>query len=122
MKSGAFATRRRALAALVLSIAGTLGACQKGLQPQQFVGRWKSSRLGSTLLLNANGEWEMRDTADRVLQYGVWQLRDRTLVWSVRLNGRLQHDPNAIIDVSPAMFQLRERDGTITRFDRLPAP
>jgi hypothetical protein len=115
-------SRRRALAVLALSIAGALGACQKALQPEQFVGRWKSSRLGSTLLMSSQGEWELRDTSDRVLQYGVWQLRDRTLVWSVRLDGRLQHDPNAIVDLSPTMFQLRERDGSITRFDRLPAP
>ncbi len=122
MTPAVVATRRRALAILALPIAGMLGACQKALQPQQFVGRWKSSRLGSTLVLNANGEWEIRDTEDRVLQYGVWQLRDRTLVWSVRVNGRLEHDPNPVVDVTPQMFQVRERDGTLTRFDRLPAP
>ena len=115
--------RRRLFGILALPIAAALAACDPAPQPKQFVGLWKSSRLGSTLRMTAEGEWEIRDFEDRVLQYGVWQLRDRMLVWTVRLDGgRLHHDPNPVLAVGPDRFELRERDGSITRFVRLGTP
>jgi hypothetical protein len=96
-----------------------LAACQQQLAPAQFAGKWKSSRLATPLVLHGNGEWEIRADDDQVLQYGVWQLRDRSFIWSVKVDGRLQHDPNPIVSVSARRFELRERDGSVTRFDRL---
>lgn len=104
------------IAALAVAL---LAACQQQLGPAQFAGKWKSSRLATPLVLNANGEWEIRAADDQVLQFGVWQLRDRSFIWSVKVDGRLQHDPNPIVSVSARHFELRERDGSVTRFDRL---
>jgi hypothetical protein len=87
---------------------------------EQFVGKWKSSRLATTpLYLHQNGEWEIRTDEDRVLQYGVWQLQDRRMVWSIKMDGRLEHDENAVLSVRPGRFELRERNGSVTVFERL---
>jgi hypothetical protein len=98
-----------------------LAACQPQPKPEQFAGQWKSSRLATPLHLHANGDWEIRD-ADQVLQYGVWQVRDGKFVWSIKMDGQLRRDPNSIVSVKANSFELRERDGSITRFERLPQP
>jgi hypothetical protein len=105
-----------ALIALALS---TLAACQQQPKPENFVGKWKSSRLTTPLVVQANGDWEIRSDDGQVLQYGVWQLRERSFIWSLKLDGQLQHDPNAIVSVGTRRFELRERDGSVTRFDRI---
>jgi hypothetical protein len=102
-----------------LVVLALLAACQQQLQPTQFVGKWKSSRSTAPLTLHANGEWEIRDGDDHVLQYGVWQLRERTLIWSIKLDKQLQRDANAIVSVQKNTFELRERDGSSTRFERI---
>lgn len=107
----------RSIAALLALL--VLAACQASLKPEQFIGKWKSSRLATPLHLHANGEWEIRTQDGPVLQYGVWQLQDHRLVWSVRMGGALMHDPNEIISVSPRRIELRERDGTLTQLERL---
>jgi hypothetical protein len=109
---------------LAQSLAALLGlavlvACQPPPGPAQFVGKWKSSRLATPLHLRANGEWEIRNDDGPVLQYGVWQLHERRFVWSVRIDGALVHDPNDIVSVSQRRFELRERDGRLTQFERL---
>ena len=87
---------------------------------EQFVGKWKSSRLATTpLYLHQNGEWEIRTGEDRVLQYGVWQLQDRRIMWTIKMDGRLNHDENAVLSVRQGRFELRERDGSVTVFERL---
>lgn len=97
-----------------------LTACQKKLEPSQFVGRWKSSRLSTPLLMRDNGEWEIRSREDTVLQYGVWRLDGQRLVWTLRdADGQVMHDANAILSVEPRRFVLAERDGSRTSFDRL---
>ena len=113
------ARRRRflLLAALGLSAA----ACSREPVAEQFVGTWKSSRLAtSPLLMRANGDWEIRSADDRVLQYGVWQVQGRRLLWTIRMNGQVLHDANTILEVDAHSFRLREQDGSVTRFDRLP--
>lgn len=110
-------TRFKSLAPL-LALA-LLAACQQAPKPEQFTGKWKSSRLTTPMHLRANGEWEVRGDDGQVLQYGVWQVQEQRLVWSVRVNGTLVHDPNAIVSVGPRRFELRERDGSLTQFDRL---
>ena len=114
--------RRRLITRLLLAAAGLslLAGCQKKLEPAQFVGTWKSSRLSTPLVMRANGDWEIRAEDDAVLQYGVWQLDGQRLMWTVRqANGAVTHDVNPIVAVEPRRFVLRERDGSETRFDRL---
>ncbi|MBB2484466.1 hypothetical protein H5407_04415 [Mitsuaria sp. WAJ17] len=114
--------RVRMLGGLMMAgLAGTsLTACQKKLEPSQFVGRWKSSRLSTPLLMRDNGEWEIRSREDAVLQYGVWRLEGQRLVWTLRdAHGRVTHDANDILSVEPRRFVLAERDGGRTSFDRL---
>src|SRR4051812_35262042 len=110
---------KRAGAALCLVL---LAACQPHPRPEQFAGQWKSSRLATPLHLHANGDWEIRDGADQVLQYGVWQGRGDNFVWTIRMDGQLQHDPNSIVSVKAGSFELRERDGSTTRFERFQPP
>ena len=106
---------------LAAALAGaSLTACQKKLEPSQFVGRWKSSRLSTPLLMRENGEWEIRSRDEVVLQYGVWRLDGQRLVWTLRDDGgQVPHDANAILSVEPRRFVLAERDGSKTTFDRL---
>ena len=90
-------------------------------QPQQFVGTWQSSRLASRLLhLLANGDWEIRsEGAAKPLQYGVWQLQGRTMLWTFRSNDETVHDKNRIESFDSGQFVLREQDGSLTSFARL---
>jgi hypothetical protein len=88
--------------------------------PADFVGQWRSSRLATTPLhLHANGEWEIRSADGAVMQYGVWALRERRILWTFRQEGRTEHDENPIVAFAPGRFQLRERDGSVTTFERL---
>ena len=106
-----------AAAALVLQAAACSG--QPAPRHEQFVGKWKSSRLATPLHLHRSGEWEIRTDEDQVLQYGVWQLQDRRMVWSIKMDGRLNHDENAVLSVGQRRFELRERNGSVTVFERL---
>ena len=100
-----------------------LSGCPGNSEPQQlqFVGAWKSSRLDSRPLhLLANGDWEIRDEeGTRPLQYGVWQVQSRDMVWTFRTNGKTVHDKNRIESFSLRHFDLREQDGSLTSFTRL---
>lgn len=114
------AQRIAALAALVLA-ASALPACGgRAPQAEQFVGKWRSSRMATAPLeLLANGEWEIRAADGQVMQYGVWQLDGRRIFWTIKQGERLQHDANAILSVDARRFELRESDGSVTRFERL---
>lgn len=114
--------RLRILGSLaVAALAGAaLTACQKKLEPSQFVGTWKSSRLSTPLLMRENGDWEIRSADDGVLQYGVWRLDGQRLIWTVRdAYGQVTHDANTVLSAEPRRFVLAERDGSKTSFDRL---
>ena len=117
--------RRLALAGLaglagVVMVPVLLAACQKKLEAAQFVGQWKSSRLALTPVhLLPNGEWEIRTSEGKVLQYGLWQLDGQRLVWTVRdASGDLTRDVNPVVSVDARRFVLLERDGSQTTFDR----
>lgn len=92
---------------------------QADVRQEQFVGKWKSSRLATPLHMYQNGEWEIKTDEERVLQYGVWQLQGRRMIWSIKMDGSLSHDENAILSVGQQRFELRERDGSVTLFERL---
>ena len=104
---------------LVMLAPGCAG--EPELQPQQFVGTWQSSRLASRpLQLLANGDWEIRsEGAAKPLQYGVWQLQGRTILWTFRSNSETVHDKNRIESFDSGRFVLREQDGSLTSFARL---
>lgn len=124
MRGRRWAPRRAVLTqGLVLAMSLTLGACSRTPQwtADQFVGRWKTSRLATRPIeLHANGEWEIRSgSGGDVVQYGVWHLQDRTLVWTFRTDSGVMHDTNPILSVSPGRFELRESDGSVTRFERV---
>jgi hypothetical protein len=107
---------RHVFVVLALSL---LAACQQQPKPENFVGKWKSSRLATQLILQANGDWEIRGVDGPVLQYGVWQLRGSSFIWSIQLDGQLQHDSNDIVAFGAKRFELRERDGSVTTFARI---
>lgn len=121
--AAALPTRRHIHARLLLAAATATGllACSREPAPRaaQFVGRWRSSRLATPLELDTNGEWAIRQSDGSVLQYGVWEVSGRNLVWTLRLNGQLQRDVNAIVSIAPDRFSLREQDGSLTTFERL---
>lgn len=114
--------RRPVLAGLMamLALPVLLAACQKPLEAAQFVGRWKSSRLATPMVLLANGEWEIRTAEGQVLQYGLWQLDGQRLIWRILDDdGRLSRDVNPVVSMEARRFVLLERDGSKTTFDRL---
>lgn len=100
--------------------AALLAACQPQWKPEQFAGKWKSSRVSTPLYLHPNGEWEIRNNEGRVLQYGIWQLQDRSILWTIRTgDGQVMHEANPIVSVAERRFELRETDGSLTKFERL---
>lgn len=111
------------LAAAISLLVTLAPGCARDPQPQprQFVGTWQSSRLASRPLhLLANGDWEIRsEGAAKPLQYGVWQLQGRTMLWTFRSNGETVHDKNRIESFDSGRFVLREQDGSLTSFARL---
>jgi hypothetical protein len=119
--SAATSRRRRTAAALAVLLA-LAGACSRQPEPRsgQFVGQWKSSRIATMPLhMHANGEWEIKADEGNAVQYGVWQIQGRRILWTVRMDGRITHDENAILSVGPQQFELREQDGSVTRFERI---
>lgn len=119
MKDECASGRRHAL--VLLAALAALAGCSQAQQtdPAQLFGKWQSSRLATPLYLGPNGEWEVRTAEDRVLQYGVWHLEGRKMVWTVKLGGRVEHDVNTLLKITASQFELRERDGSVTRFERL---
>lgn len=115
------AKRPRAFLFLLVGVAMLLLACtgRGGPDAAIMAGKWKSTRLTTPLLLYPNGEWEIRSDDGTVLQYGVWRLEDRQLIWFNKSQSGLIRDANRIESFGPSHFELREADGSATRFDRL---
>lgn len=111
---------RRAALACGLLAALSLAACGKKLEAKLFVGKWKSSRLSTPLVMSADGDWEIRTEDGTVLQYGVWQLEGERLMWTIRYpGGKVEHDDTAVLSVDKKAFAVRERDGSRTSFTRI---
>lgn len=104
---------------VVLGLAIHFLAGGKRISERDFVGKWQSSRTLTPLHLAANGEWEIRKDDGTILQYGVWRYEGKQIIWSIKQGGRVIDDANPILSVTPAEFQLRERDGQTTVFKRL---
>lgn len=110
--------RRRALIAwLAMSLAACSGRPE--FRPQQFVGKWQSSRATTPIRLDANGEWELVAADGKVLQYGVWQYFNGKIMWSVIVDQEAQHDVTTVLSASDKEFRLGERDQSVTTFKRL---
>lgn len=104
-----------------LLAAFTLTGCSKPepINAQQFVGKWKSSKLTTPIYLYENGEWEIKSDAGAVLQYGIWEFKANKIIWSFKFDGYVGHDPNPVLSATPREFQLRESDGKTTTFSKL---
>lgn len=105
---------------LVLVAASGLAACGARNQPSQasFVGKWKSSKLETPLVLYENGEWEIKPEAGGVLQYGIWEYRDGNIIWRIKIGSEILTDVNPLVSVTAQEFRLRE-GGRVTVFTRL---
>ena len=120
-RRGAMACRqRRMLGLALLACPLWLGACRGAKEPvsQDFVGKWKSSKLETPIYLHANGEWEIKTADGLVLQYGVWEYRKGFIVWTVKIGERLGNDANQVLACTAEEFKLREGAET-TVFRRL---
>jgi hypothetical protein len=73
-----------------------------------FVGKWQSSRLATPLYLYENGEWEIKDDDNRIMQYGIWEYRNGQIIWISKVNGLFIYDANTIISANENRFSLRE--------------
>ena len=70
--------------------------------------------------LYENGEWEIRKDDGGILQFGIWTLKDNTIIWTYKNGSEIGYDPNAVVSVTAQEFKVRERDSSITSFVRLP--
>lgn len=106
---------------VMLMLVATLNGCSnpETFTENNFVGKWQSSKVTTPVYLYENGEWEIKTDDGVVLQYGVWQYSDSKIMWSVKVNGQISHDTNAVLSVTPREFQLRERDKSTTTFSKL---
>lgn len=91
----------------------------KSINEGDFVGTWQSSRTLTPLILSANGEWEIRTPEGSVLQYGIWRYERNRIIWTIKQGGGIATDINPVLSVSKDSFELREQDGSTTRFRRL---
>lgn len=105
------------LAGVLLASAGA-GCSRPSVSARDFVGEWKSSRLVTPLVMRDDGTWEIREADGHVLQYGIWQYKDDRIMWSYKVDSQIGHDINPVVSVKPREFKLRERDGTVTTFER----
>ncbi len=115
---------QRALAlALVLAMLSA-SACSRTetLTEESFVGTWRSSKAASTpLSIYGNGEWEMKSDDGKILHYGVWQIvGGNKIMWSYRdERGRVAHEVNPVLSITPGEFKVQELDNSTTTFTRI---
>ena len=116
-----FGHRILGLAASILLAACLLGGCQTQdtADKKMFIGKWQSSRLATPLYLYENNEWEIKQDDGAVLQYGIWEYKNKKIIWSHKIGNRLEYDINPVIMAEPGKFQVRENDQTITSFEKL---
>jgi hypothetical protein len=84
-----------------------------------FVGKWRSSKLETPLHLYKNGEWEIKKDDGAVLQYGIWQYRNQQIIWTFKMGPNVGHEANAVLLATPDKFQVREMDQSVTTFSKL---
>jgi len=108
-------------ALLLLSSAVLFSACsgKDAATEKSFVGKWKSSKLETPVYLYENGDWEIKKDDGAVLQFGVWEYKNKNITWSYKINSYIGHDTNPVLSANSEEFQVRESDGTTTTFSKL---
>lgn len=87
---------------------------------KSFVGKWKQSKLETPIYLYDNGEWEIKSEDGAVLQYGVWQYKDKKITWGFKQrDSSILRDVNPVLSATPQEFRIREVNGDTTIFTRL---
>lgn len=121
MKNGLSGQTVRALCCVLLATALGFYGCsdREAFTEQNFAGKWKSSKLLTPVYLYANGEWEIKSEDGAVLQFGVWEYKDKKLIWSYKAGSYIGHDTNAVLSAAPREFRLLENDRTVTTFTKL---
>jgi hypothetical protein len=113
---------KRALLVVLVALVAAAGltACgpRKEASKASFVGKWKSSKLETPLVLYENGEWEIKPDAGGVLQYGIWEYRDGNIIWRIKSGSQVVTDVNPLVSVTAQEFRLRE-GAQVTVFTRL---
>ena len=106
---------------VMLLLTATLNGCSNkdAFTEKEFVGKWMSSRVTAPVYLYENGDWEIITNDGASQQYGVWQYKENKIMWTVRVDGRIIHDTNAVLSAAPREFRLREGDSSITTFSKL---
>ena len=118
------------LAFLLLLVAAPTvapGADPTDPKPERLVGTWRSrTRLGEgTVTIHGDGTFQYRPHSEPRTITGLWRLQGRAVVWSyspapgLQLDPRAQPDVNAIVELSPDRFVLRETDASLSVFTRL---
>lgn len=102
---------------LLLSIVGCSG--HDSYNEKTFVGKWKSSKIETPVYLYDNGEWEIKTDEGGVLQYGLWELKKKKIIWKYKIGSNVGIDANWVISATPVEFRIEERDRSITTFKKL---
>lgn len=93
---------------------------QESTTVESFVGKWQQTKLVTPIYLYANGEWEIKTDDGSILQYGVWQYKDKNLFWSFKqANSNILHEVTPVLSVTSQEFQIQESDMTVTTYKRL---
>jgi hypothetical protein len=104
---------------LLLVLLLCAGACKKAESDIHMVGKWKSTRLTTPIYLHANGEWEIKNDDGAVLQYGLWHVQDKKIIWSFKKGERMGREGDPILSAKQGEFKVREGDGSTTTFTQL---
>lgn len=89
------------------------------ISEKNFVGKWQSSRAITPIYLYPNGEWEIKQENGTILQYGVWQYREKAIVWSLKQpNGSILRETNPVVSFTSQEFQIQELDRSVTTFKK----
>jgi hypothetical protein len=121
MKNGLSQRASRIGCCFLLVAALSFSGCsdRSAITEKHFVGKWKSSKLMTPVYLYANGEWEIKSADGAILQFGVWEYKDRKITWSYKVDSHIGHDTNAVLSATPGEFRVRESDNTTTVFTKL---
>lgn len=103
---------------IVASLLFYIGVTRQTISEEMFVGKWKSSKLTTPLYLRANGDWEIKQDDGTVLQYGIWEYKNKKITWSYKVGSSIGHDINPVLSITSNEFSVMEGDESTTSFTR----